>query len=121
MQKFPPGSTDYHDLEDQLAAVKRRIERGREVAEKDLARRQAREAAMLLEDIQGAIADVAKARGFDYVVRADAGPDPDADHLQVLTAMKRSVLYANPRNDITDEVIRELNRRFEAAGDKAPR
>jgi hypothetical protein len=39
----------------------------------------------------------------------------------VHAALNRSVLYANPRNDITEEVIRELNRRFDAAGDKAPR
>ncbi|MBV8432098.1 MAG: hypothetical protein JO244_13100, partial [Solirubrobacterales bacterium] len=51
--------------------------------------------------------------------RAELPSDADPD--QVLAAVNRSVLYANPRNDITEEVFRELNRRFAVAGDKAPR
>jgi hypothetical protein len=35
-----------------------------------------------------------------------------------MTALDRSVLYADPRNDITEEVIRDLNQRFKAAGDE---
>ena len=67
------------------------------------------------------IADIARAKGFDYVIRADARPEPDASHNDVIAALKRSVLYANPHNDITEEVIRELNRRYEAARDKTSR
>ena len=70
-----------------------------------------------LEDIRVAIAAVAMARGLDYVIQAESRPElqADADPNQVLAAANRSVLYANPRNDITEEVIREVNRRFEAA------
>ena len=76
---------------------------------------------MLFDEIQDVIAAVARAKGFDYVVRVDAGPNLDAEPDEVFNAVKRSVLYANPHNDITEEVIRELNRQFEAAGDKTSR
>ncbi len=121
MQKFVPGSKDYVAREAHLTSLRQRIESEREGAEKELMSQQAREAARLLDEIQATIADIARARGFDYVVRADARPEPDASHLDVIAALKRSVLYANPRNDITEEVIRELNRRFEAAGDRTSR
>ena len=117
-QKLVPGSKDYVASEARLASLRQRIENEREAAVKDLHSQQAREAARLLDEIQGTIADIARARGFDYVVRADARPEPDASHNDVMAALKRSVLYANPRNDITEEVIRELNRRFEATGNK---
>ena len=121
MQKFVPGSKDHVAAEARLASLRQRIESEREAAEKELTSHQAREVAWLLDEIQGTIADIARAKGFDYVVRVDTRPQPDASHNDVMAALKRSVLYANPRNDITEEVIRELNRRFEAARDRVPR
>ena len=55
--------------------------------------------------LAGAIAAVAAEKGLDYVVRSDTAAETD-----------RSILYANPRNDITADVIRELSRRSEATG-----
>jgi RNA polymerase sigma factor (sigma-70 family) len=119
MQKFTPGSSEYIAKEDQLTSLKQQLEREREQFERELTRRQAREMATLLEEIQDVVADTARTRGLDYVVKVSANPRPDAEPNDVYAAMNRSVLYANPRNDITEEVIRELNRRFEAAGEKA--
>jgi Skp family chaperone for outer membrane proteins len=120
MQKFVPGSKDHAAHEARLASLKQRIESEREAAERELMSRQSRQAATLLEEIQAVIADIARTKGFDFVVRADAGPQPDASHDDVMTALKRSVLYANPRNDITEEVIQELNRRYATDDDKTP-
>jgi Skp family chaperone for outer membrane proteins len=58
--------------------------------------------AALLKEIDAAIAAVVAAKGLDFVVRIDAPPGPEPS---------RMVVYANPRNDITAEVLRELNRR----------
>jgi Skp family chaperone for outer membrane proteins len=54
-----------------------------------------------MKEIDAAIAAVAAAKRLDLVVRIDAPPGPDPN---------RMVVYANPRNDITAEVLRELNR-----------
>jgi RNA polymerase sigma factor (sigma-70 family) len=123
MQRLTPETMEYGTLEDRLAAVKQDMERHRERSNRDLERRHARDAAGLFEDIRDAVAAVARARGLDYVIKAEARPElpADADPNQVLAAVNRSVLYANPRNDITEAVIRELNRRAEAAGGKAGR
>ncbi len=93
----------------------------REQIERDFTRRHARDAASLLGEIQAVIAEVARTKGFDYVIKVEAMPRPDAEPSDVHAALNRSVLYANPHHDITEEVIRELNRRFDSAGDKGPR
>ena len=73
----------------------------------ELTQRQARESASVLEDLQEVIAEVARAKGMDYVVKVSPEPQPDASPNDVVAAFNRSVLYANPRNDITDEVARD--------------
>jgi Skp family chaperone for outer membrane proteins len=120
MQRLTPETTEYAALEDRLAAVKGDIERHRERSQRELERGQSRDMAGIFEDVRDAVAAVAKARGLDYVIKAEVKPElpADADPNQVLAAVNRSVLYANPRNDITEEVIRELNRR---AADKGRR
>ena len=80
----------------------------RELAEKDFSQREARELAGVLGDIQEVIAAVAGAKGLDYVVKVSPGPQPDATPSDVHSAVDRSVLYANPRNDITKEVSKRL-------------
>jgi hypothetical protein len=37
-----------------------------------------------------------------------------------MAGLNRSVVYANPRNDLTEEVIRDLNGKFEASRAKQP-
>jgi Skp family chaperone for outer membrane proteins len=114
MRQLQPGSADYRAREEQLEGMKRRIERESDAFESEITRRHARQSASVLQDIHEVIAAVAKAQGLDYVVKVSPEPRPDANPDEVYGAMGRSVLYANPRNDITEEVIRELNRRFEA-------
>jgi RNA polymerase sigma factor (sigma-70 family) len=121
MQRLGPDSAEYRAAEDRLTALKGRIESEREAAQRDYERLQARELARLLEEIQQVIATVAGDKSLDYVVKVEGKLQADADPNEVLSASKRSVLYANPRNDITEEVVRELNLRFEAAEDKTPR
>ena len=121
MERLSPSGEDYRAREDRLAAMKKQVERESEGFQTELSQRQARESASVLEDIQEVIAEVARAKGMDYVVKVSPEPRPDASPSDVVAAFNRSVLYANPRNDITDEVARELNRRFEAAGVKDPR
>ena len=82
VQQLAPGSQDYLDLggaaRDGESGGSRAGEKWRRRSSRDA---QARQSATLLEEIQEVIAAVAKAKGFDYVVGSDAGPDPDADEL----------------------------------------
>jgi Skp family chaperone for outer membrane proteins len=122
LARLQPDSTEYRRLESQLAVVKSAHEVRRDQTERDFTRRHAREAASLLGEIQAVIAEVARTKGFDYVIRVEAIPRLDAaDPSNVIAALNRSVLFANPHHDITEDVIREMNRRFAAPVDKGPR
>jgi Sigma-70 region 2 len=66
-------------------------------------------------EVQETVAALAKARGLTYVVRVSPGPRPDSEPNDVDTALKSSVVYADPRNDLTEAVIADLNRRYTAS------
>ena len=102
--------------EQKIANLKSQIEAGREIAQREFTRREAQMMAGLLQEIQQTIAALAKSRGINYVVKVSAEPTSDSDPNDVMTSWGRSVLYADPRNDLTEEVISELNRKFAAAG-----
>ncbi len=116
--KTAPSSSDFTFLENQIIALKQQHESLREVLEREYSQRQTRNAAALLEDIEQAIAAVARAKGLNYVIKVLPGLKPDSEPNDVMTALNRSVLYADPRNDITEEVIRTLNQKYRAIGAK---
>jgi RNA polymerase sigma factor (sigma-70 family) len=109
--KAPDGS-DAGDLEAEIASLKRLFEEKREQATSEIARREARAVAVLDADIRSAIAEVARKQGLSYVVKVTPAPAADANTTDVQAVLNRSVLYADPRLDITEEVIRMLNDRY---------
>ena len=55
---------------------------------------------------------MARERGLTYVVQISQAPTETPD--SVMTAFKRSVVYSDPRADITEDVLRLLNEQVEA-------
>ena len=104
--------------EDHINELKGRMETEREAAQREFTLREAQLTAALYQEIQETIAAVAKAKGLNYVVKVSLGPISDSNPNDVMTALGRSVLYADPRNDLTEEVIRGLNQRFKDSKDK---
>lgn len=121
LQRLAPGSPDFLALEGQTAALKNQYETERETLQREATQRQARTAAVLYKEIQGVITSVAKAKGLSYVVKVSPEPQPDSELNEVMTAVNHSVVYADPENDLTEEVIHDLNRRFKDAEAKTPR
>jgi len=70
---------------------------------------------------QEAVAALAKVNALTYVVKVSPGLRPDSEPNDLSVALNCSVVYADPRNDLTEEVIRDLNRRFKPAGPKISR
>jgi RNA polymerase sigma factor (sigma-70 family) len=112
LTKLTPGSVDYTRHENRVTELKVRHEAGREQAEREFAQRQAEAMATLYKEIQETVAALAKAKGLTYVVKVSPGPRSDSEPNEVLAFLNRPVVYADPRNDLTEEVIRNLNRRF---------
>jgi RNA polymerase sigma factor (sigma-70 family) len=121
LSKLLPQSEDYKKHENRATELKARHEAGREQAEREFDQRKAETTATLYREIQETVATLAKAKGLTYVVKVSPGPRPGSNPSDVQTALKSSVVYVDHRNDLTEEVIRDLNRRFKAAGNMISR
>ena len=118
LSKLVPGSEDHKKHESRATELKARYAAGFEQTEREFARRQAEAMATFYREVQDTVAALAKVKGLTYVVKVGPRPRPDAQTDDFLVAMNSSVVYADPWNDLTEEVIRDLNRKFHAAGTK---
>jgi Skp family chaperone for outer membrane proteins len=116
LAKFSPGTVDFKKHENRVTELKARYEVAREQANRESTVRQAQTTSTLYRELQEATAALAKARGLDYVIKVSPGIRFISEPNEVLAALNRSVVYADPRNNLTEDVVRELNRKFKAPG-----
>jgi len=120
LAKLTPGTDDYKKHENRVTELKARHEAGREQAEREFRQRDAEMLATIYKEVQTMAARYAKYRKMNYVVKvsnqAISGTDPNS----VMSAMSSMMVYADPHNDITNDVIYHLNRQYRASGGRAP-
>src|SRR5262249_26438152 len=121
LPKMTPGSVDAKKIEDRITTLKAQLEAGREQAQRDFALRQAEMLATLYKEVQEMVAAMAKYRGMTYVVQVSNEPVSGSNPDSVMAAMAKTVVYADSRNDITRDVIHNLNARYKAAGGTTPK
>lgn len=119
MRKFQPGSPDYRKHEDKLTELKAKIEAGREQYQRELELRQAETMAILYQEVQTYAGWVAKQRGITHVMVASNTRPSGSDPNSVLAAVNRPVIFADPRNDISDDVVHYLNQTYNKLGKPA--
>jgi Skp family chaperone for outer membrane proteins len=114
LSKLAPGTEDYKKHENRVTELKARHEAGREQAEREFAQRQAEAMATLYKEIQEMVKRVAQWRKMNYVVRVSNQPITGTDPNSVMAAISSTLVYADTRNDITNDVIFNLNRIYKA-------
>jgi Skp family chaperone for outer membrane proteins len=119
--KLTPGSVDFKKHEDRITELKAKHEAGREQYEREFTLREAEMLATLYKEVQAMVGRIAKFRGFVYVVRVSNDPITGANPNSAMAAIERTVVYADPRNDITNDVIYNLNREYKASGGTVPK
>jgi outer membrane protein len=107
-----PQSPEFKKFDQQLTQMKIQAEASQEQARKELMQMEAEALAGLYREIQGMVARVAAWRGMTYVVKVSNEPVTGADPNAVMAAMSRTVVYADPRNDITQQVVQYLNMEY---------
>ena len=120
LAKLTPGTDDFKKHENKVTELKARYEAGREQAERDFASREAEAMATLYKEIQAMVARVAQWRKMTYVVKVSNQPISGGNPNSVMAAMANTMVYADPRNDITNDVVYNLNRMYKATGGPAP-
>jgi Skp family chaperone for outer membrane proteins len=121
LQKMTPNSVDAKKIEDRLTQIKAQIEAGQENAQRDFALRESEMLATLYKEIQSMVARVAEFKGMTFIVRVSNEPVAGSNPNSVMAAMSNAVVYANPGNDITKDVVHNLNLQYQAAGGVAPK
>ncbi|QEH37965.1 periplasmic chaperone [Aquisphaera giovannonii] len=109
LAKLIPGSEDFKKHENRVTELKAKFEAGRELAERDFASREAEAMATLYKEIQTMVARIAKWRNLTYVVKVSNQPVQGSNPNSVMAAMANTMVYADPRNDITKDVVHNLN------------
>jgi len=109
MAKLTPGTEDFKKCENRMTELKARYEAGREQAEREFAAREAEAMATLYKEIQAMVARVAQWRKMNYIVRVSNQPISGTNPNSVMAAMASTMIYADPSNDITNDVIHNLN------------
>jgi Skp family chaperone for outer membrane proteins len=115
LSKFAPGTDDYKKHENRVTELKARHEAGREQAEREFAQRQAEAMGTLYKEIQEMVKNVARWRKMNYIVRISNQPIMGSDPNSVMAAISSTLVYADNRNDITNDVIYNLNRFYKAS------
>jgi Skp family chaperone for outer membrane proteins len=119
LAKLTPGTADFKKHEDKVTELKARFAAGREQAQREFQSRESENVATIYKEAQLMVMAIAQWRKINYVVRVTnslpAGSDPNS----VMAALQNTMVYFDPRNDITNDVIFNLNRRFKAIANPA--
>jgi len=121
MKTLAPGTDDYRKRENHLTELKAKMDAGREQAEREFSLRQAETMGTLYKEVQAMVARVAKWRGMTYVVKVTSRPITGSDPNSVMAAISETMVYADPRNDITNDVVHYLNHFYQATASPTPR
>jgi Skp family chaperone for outer membrane proteins len=109
LAKLTPGQPDYKKMEARVGQIKAQLQVAQEQLQSDAAQKEADTFATLYRDIQSMTGQVAKQRGLTYVVRVDNSPVSGTEPQSVFASMSRPVIYFEPANDITNDVVYYLN------------
>jgi outer membrane protein len=116
LAKMTPGTEDFKKHENRVTQLKAQFEAGRELAERDFASREAEAMATLYKEVQAMVARIAQWRKMTYIVKVSNQPISGSNPNSVMAAMANTMVYADPRNDITNDVVYNLNRMYKATG-----
>ena len=107
-----PMSPEFKKFDQQLTQMKIQAESTQQSAQKELAEMEAVTLAGLYREIQAMTSRVAVWRGMNYVVKVSNEPVTASEPNAVMAAMSRTVVFSDPRNDITPQVVQFLNQEY---------
>jgi Skp family chaperone for outer membrane proteins len=121
LSKLTPGTADFKKHEDRVTELKARFEAGRETAQREFALREAENVATIYKEVQSMVGRIAQWRKMTYVVKVTNQPISGTDPNSVMNAINSTMVYADTRNDITNDVIYNLNRTYKATAGPMPK
>jgi Skp family chaperone for outer membrane proteins len=120
LAKLTPGTPEHKRVEAQYSRLKAKFDRAQEEPSSEFSRRESEILTQVCGEITAVISVMAKQRGLTLVVQAEnsspeSGPQTPDAVAQIMVKMSHPIIYADPRCDLTKEVIDQLNRQHRAA------
>lgn len=122
LQILVPGTARYRERKRERVFKAKEIETHREWSQYELGRQMAESTIAVYGDLQKAVKAIAKADGYQLVLKIEEGEIKGADTgLEVnLRINTRSVLHFDDTHEITEKVLKHLNDTWKASGGKVP-
>jgi outer membrane protein len=119
--KFKPGSQEYTDTEKQLAKAGSDFETFRKLAQSEFLRKESQIYKTIYLEVTDMVEKYAKHYNYTLVMRfSREGLDGTDEPGSVIKGMNRQVVYFRPQDDITQEILDYLNKRYDSDGGTAP-
>ncbi len=117
--KLTPGTEDFKKHENRVTELKARFAAGREQAQREFQSRECENIATIYKEVQLMVTAIAQWRKINYVVKVTNMVPSGSDPNSITAALQNTMVYFDPRNDITNDVIYNLNRRYKAVATPA--
>jgi Skp family chaperone for outer membrane proteins len=119
LAKLTPGTEDFKRHENRVTELKARLAAGREQAQREFQSRECENIATIYKEVQLMVTAIAQWRKINYVVKVTNMVPSGSDPNSITAALQNTMVYFDPRNDITNDVIYNLNRRYKAVATPA--
>ena len=116
-----PGTPDAKKCEDRMVQLKAQIEAGRQNAEREFTQKETETMSSIYNEVAAMVALIAKDRGMTFVVKYNDAKVMATEPNSAMSAMSKTIVYADPRVDITNDTIRFLNYNYKIAGGVPPK
>ncbi len=121
MEKMSPSSPDVKKYQNKMVQIKAQMEASRENAKREFEQKETE----TMVGIYNEVADMAKAianrRNMTFIVKYNEGKLQGSEPNSAMASMSKTIIYADPRVDITADTILYLNRNYKSAGGQPPR
>ena len=121
LQRIAPGSADAKKSEDRMVQLKAQIEAGRENAQREFTQKETEMMTSIYNEVSDMVKAIARDRGMTFVVKYSDAKVQSTEPNSAMSAMSKTIVYADPRVDITNDTIKYLNYNYKMAGGRAPK
>ncbi|MFQ6047916.1 MAG: OmpH family outer membrane protein, partial [Phycisphaerae bacterium] len=119
LAKLDPDSAEAYKLQQEIVRLQVQAEMLQKIDQSELLRERNLWTSQGYKQAFAAVRQIAQSRGLDLVLFQDRF-DPDTPPAAILARMPaRKVVYADPRLDITEDVLKLLNQQYQQRGGSA--
>ena len=121
LEKFTPGSPDAKACEAKMVSLKAQIEAGKTNAQREFEQKETETMAGIYNEVTDMARAVAEKKGMTFIVKYNSSKVQGSEPNSAMSAMSKTIVYADPKVDITKDTIYYLNARYEKMGGVMPK